>query len=142
MPMFDLHNNNVYDNAVDLKRVTDNTASVGDIIDLANYNGCEFIIFAGTLADADMTIVPLLEEGDESDLSDNASVADADLIGTESGATLSFDDDNKIAKLGYKGSKRYVRLTLTPANNTGNADFGAIVHLAGRRKLPQSTQEN
>ena len=54
-------------------------------------------------------------------------MAAADLLGTTAGASFTFSDDNKIAKIGYIGSKRYVRLTVTPSNNTG-----AVLISAGR----------
>jgi hypothetical protein len=37
-----------------------------------------------------------------------------------------FGDDNETRKLGYVGNKRYVRLTITPANNTGDTFFSAV----------------
>ena len=49
-------------------------------------------------------------------------------------------DDDEVRKIGYIGDKRYVRLTITPAANTGNADLSAIAVLAGVRKAPRSSQ--
>jgi hypothetical protein len=71
----------------------------------------------------------LLEEGDVSNLSDAAAVADADLLGTEVLAGFQFDDDNECRKLGYRGSKRYTRLTITPANNASAAVLSAVALL-------------
>jgi hypothetical protein len=36
--------------------------------------------------------------------------------------------------------KRYTRLTITPASNTGNADVSAVAILGMARKGPKSTQ--
>jgi hypothetical protein len=47
------------------------------------------------------------------------AVVDEQLLGTEAGASFIFSDDNAVRKLGYLGGKRYVRLTITPASNTG-----------------------
>jgi hypothetical protein len=105
---------------------SDNTALVGAIIDNQGFESLTYVIVTGTLADADAVFVPLLEEGDESDLSDAASVADVDLIGTELLAGFTFADDDSTKKLGYKGAKRYTRLTITPANNTGLWDAGVV----------------
>ena len=53
---------------------------------------------------------------------------------------LDFADDNKAFKIGYIGPKRYVRVTITPANNTGNAFIAGGWLLGNPRKLPQSDQ--
>ena len=49
--------------------VTDNTAFVGAIIDMADYLGGYYAIQSGVLADAGATWTALLEESDSSDLS-------------------------------------------------------------------------
>lgn len=103
----------------------DNVAQVGAIIDHQGYDALTYLILTGSLADADATFTVLLEEGDNSGLSDAAAVADADMvsqtpgIAPETAAGFKFDSDNEVRKLGYIGSKRYTRLTITPANNTG-----------------------
>lgn len=109
--------------------VTDNTAQVGTIIDRQGYDALTYFIVTGTLADADATFAVLLEEGDAANLSDAAPVDDADLIGTEALAGFTFADDGETRKLGYRGNKRYTRLTITPSGNTGNAPIAAIAVL-------------
>lgn len=115
---------------------TDNTALVSAVIDTLGYNSATFVIATGTLADADATFAVLLEEGDASDLSGGNAVADADLIGTEALAGFTFADDSETRKLGYKGSKRYLRLTVTPSGNTGNAPIAAIAILGHANARP------
>jgi hypothetical protein len=108
-------------------QTNDSTAFVGAIIDHQGYDSALYIINLGTMTDADVTGAVLLEEGDESDLSDAASVADADLLGTEAAAAFQYDDDGEVRKLGYKGSKRYTRLTITPTgNNSGALPIGVV----------------
>lgn len=114
--------------------VTDNTAQVSAIIDLQNFNGCEFIIQTGTLADADATFAVLVEEGDDSGLSDAAAAPDTDLLGTEAGAAFNFGDDNAVRKIGYVGGKRYVRLTCTPSGNAGSAPLACLVALVPKNR--------
>ncbi len=87
------------------------------------------MIATGSIADADATFTVLLEEGDASNLSDAAAVADADLLGTEVLAAFQFDDDNECRKLGYIGSKRYTRLTITPVANASAAVIAAMAIL-------------
>ena len=109
--------------------VSDNTAFVSQIIDVQGYDSLTFAILAGSLADADATFTTLVEHGDAANLSDAAAVADADLVGTEALASFTFADDNKVFKIGYRGLKRYVRLTITPANNSGASYIAALAIL-------------
>ena len=116
--------------------VADNTALVTQIIDLAGYDGCVFAINIGALADADATFGVTIEHGDTANLADTAAVPAAQLDGTLALASFTFAEDNKMRKLGYRGSKRYVRLTITPANNGGNAFIDAVAILFGGRYMP------
>lgn len=135
----DLHNNIKLSRAISpVAAVTDNTAYVSEILDTANFASNELIIQLGALADVDATFNVLLEEGDNAALSDNSAVADADMIGTEALAGFNYGDDNETRKLGYIGSKRYIRATITPANNTGNVFLSASWLQAGARLAPQS----
>lgn len=120
--------------------VTDNTAFVSEILDVAGFDAATFIGVCGSIADADVTFTVLMEEGDAANLSDAAAVADSDLIGTEALAAPLFSDDNKTLKLGYKGTKRYLRVTITPANNSGNIFLAGIWLQGHPRTLPQNTQ--
>lgn len=137
MAKFDLHNN------INLKRgispaaaTTDNTAFVSQIVDTRGYGSVEFAILTGSLADADATFTVLVEDGDASNLSDAAAVADSELLGTEALASFVFSDDDKVFKIGYVGNKRYVRVTVTPANNTGNAFVAGLWILGNPTLLP------
>ncbi len=117
---------------------TDNTAWVSEILDTANFFANELVLATGSLADVDATFAVLLEEGNVSTLSDAAAVADADMLGTEALAGFTFADDNETRKLGYVGSKRYLRTTITPLNNTGNAFVAAVWIQGNPRKAPVS----
>lgn len=105
---------------------TDNTAYVSQIFDMQGMLGVAFLILIGALADADATFTVLVEEGNASNLSDAAAVADADLNGTEALAGFTFAADDTVRKIGYHGAKRYVRVTITPANNTGNVFLAGV----------------
>lgn len=116
--------------------VADTTAQVGQIIDRQGFNALTYVIQTGSIADADATFTVLLEEGAASNMSDAAAVADADLIGTELLAGFQFDDDNETRKLGYKGSKRYTRLTITPVANASAALISAVAILGEPASCP------
>lgn len=130
---------------------TDNTAFVSQIVDTANFGSCEFVFICGSLADANVTFTVLVEDGDDASLSDNAAVADGYLLGTEAGTIASgaqdgtgaapgFADDNKVFKIGYIGPKRYVRVTITPAGNTGDIYLAGVWIQGHPRVYPQSSQ--
>jgi len=136
-----MENNDLF-NSINLKKgiapydhATGDAAVSTDIIDMQPNSSLTFAIATGSLADADATFTVLVEEGDASNLSDAAAVADADLLGTEALAAPLFSDDNKVFKIGYKGIKRYVRLTITPANNTGAALL-CVIAIVTPRLLP------
>ncbi len=78
------------------------------------------------MADADATFAVLVEDCDDSGLSDNAEVTDAALLETEALAGFMFANDNETRRIGYVGDKRFVRLTITPTNNSGNAFLSAL----------------
>lgn len=128
--MRDLHNNIHVARALSPVSVADNTAQVSQIIDRQGYESLEFVIATGSLADADATFVVLVEDGEASNLSDAAAVSDTNLLGTEVQAGFQFDDDNEVRKIGYLGDKRYVRVTITPANNA-SASLLSVVAVLG-----------
>jgi hypothetical protein len=134
--MRDMHNNIDVRRAISPVVATDDTALVSEIIDTVGYGSLEFLIAAGTLADTDATFTVLVEDGDNSSLTDNAAVADSGLLGTEAGASFQYDDDDGVFKIGYRGNKRYARLTITPANNTGNAPIAALAVLGSPNVAP------
>lgn len=127
--MRDLMNNIHVVRAISPVSVADTTAQVSQIIDRRGYDSLTFLIATGSIADADATFTVLVEEGDASNLSDAAAVADDDLVGTEALAAFQFNDDDETRKIGYRGAKRYVRLTITPVNNASAALLSAVAIL-------------
>lgn len=118
--------NNIHPTGAAVETVSDTTAVVSGIVDRQGFQSLTFLVAAGTLADADATFTVLVEEGDAANLSDAAAVADANLLGTEALAGFTFADDGESRKVGYRGNKRYVRCTVTPAANTGSAPIAII----------------
>lgn len=113
--MRDLHNNLKFTKAIGPQAIiTGNATTTGPIIDTQGFESLEFIIPAGTITDG--TFTPTLTEGNDPALADGAPVAASDTFGvpTAMGAAAS----NTVQKLGYKGSKRYVRLALVQAGAT------------------------
>jgi hypothetical protein len=114
--------------------VTDNTAQVSTVADLKGYQSCMLALIFGTNADSDMTYTVLIEDSDNN--SSYAAVDDAYLNGTEVLAAADFGDDGETRKIGYTGIKRYVRATITPANNTGNVFIGGVWVLGSPSRQP------
>lgn len=134
--MRDLMNNVHVVNAIPpVAARTDNTAIVSSIIDVRDYDSAMFAISVGANTDANATFAVLLEESDASNMSGAVAVADADLNGTEALAGFQFDDDNETRKLGYRGAKRYIRLTITPSGNDAGNIFVAAVAILGNPGL-------
>lgn len=136
-----MNSNDLFNN-INLKRgispydhATGDAAVTSEIIDMQGNSALVFAIATGSLADVDATFTVLVEESADSAMSVKNAVADADLLGTEVLAAPLFSDDNKCFKIGYKGIKRYVTLTITPANNTGAALL-SVVAIVCPRLLP------
>lgn len=116
--------------------VTDNTPLVGSVIDVLGYDSLTFAVQVGSLADADATFAVTVEHGNAANLSDAVPVPAEQLVGTLALAGFTFADSYKTRKVGYVGSKRYVRLTVTPANNAGAAYIAAVAVLSGAHQEP------
>lgn len=133
----DLHNRLSFLRGVSPITGTDDTAFVSQIIDMADLMSLTWAIALGTLADAAFTSTVLMEEGDAANLSDAAAVADADMLpagtGQEAAAAFIQTDDDAIKLISYVGTKRYVRLTITPASNTGSLPI-AVVAVGEKRQ--------
>lgn len=139
--MKDLVNNLLVKRVLSPVSVSDNTAQVGEVIDRQGFDAVTFLIATGSIADADATFTVLLEESDASG-SGYTAVADADMLSQTSGtapetaAAFQFDDDNEVRKIGYLGTKRYLRLTITPANNASAALLAAVAILGVPHVMP------
>lgn len=119
-------------NALDVTAVSGSGATNGAIIDTKGYKNTTFVIRTGTVTDG--TYTPSFTEGDASNLAGGGAVAAADLIGTVADATAT--TSNSVKKIGYKGNKRYVRLTITASGVTTGGGIGAIVIQGGAQTGP------
>lgn len=136
MRSIDLHSIIDVRRAISPQAVADDTPLVSAVIDRQGFEALEFVISTGTLSDADATFTALVEEGDVATLTDAAAVSDGDLLGSEAAASFDHGDGDSVFKIGYRGYKRYVRLTITPSGNTASALISAIAVLGGPRLAP------
>ena len=124
--MRDIFNNHNLNRALSPVSVADNTAQVTQTLDMQGLNAAFLAILTGSLADADATFAVTIFEGNASDMSDETAVAAKDILGTTALASFLFSDDDKCFKIGYAGSKRYIRAKITPANNASAALLAAV----------------
>jgi len=105
----------------------------GKIIDRRGYNGVEFVVAYGSITATDATITLLIKDGDVTGTM--TSVADTYLNGTEvlagvaAGARTSGTGKNVTKRLGYKGNKRYVQLSVSASTVTAATIIGATAVL-------------
>ncbi len=134
-------------NTVQLKRLISpfrqtnaDTAVVSQIIDLQGAHQCGIVIQTGALTDADATFAVLLEESDASNMSGAATVGAASMSSGIAPATqlaFTFGNDDTFKYDSYVGTKRYLRLTITPSGNgAGNLDVSAFAILGQGMKQP------
>jgi hypothetical protein len=126
----------VHKTAIPTVTIADNTPQLSAIIDTRGYEYVEFITLLGALVDADATFAVTIVDGNSNVLSDAVAVPADFLEGTLASAGFTFANDNEIRRIGYRCRSRYVRYTITPTNNTGNASFGVLATLAGAKTQP------
>lgn len=121
----DMHNNVDEKNALNVEPITTNTTTVGNIIDTAGFESLEFVVVLGDRTDGTYTLK--LEDGDNSGLSDAADVA-ADL---RLGALTAMNASDQVARIGYIGHKRYVRLSIVSTGVTTGVDAAGAIAILG-----------
>lgn len=128
MAQKDLKNNLKVVIAIAPQTIATNTTTTGSIVDTLGYESVTVIPFSATITDG--TFTPVINDGDNSALSDEAVVVDDFLIGTEALAALVAADDNATKKLGYVGKKRYIRPDLVSTGTSSGGLVGVMVILS------------
>ena len=108
----------------------------GVIVDTHDYNAVAFAIHVGDVANLSSVdyLTVSVQEGDESNLSDAATVASNRILGPAVVLNAS-SQANTVLKLGVaKGTKRYMRLvfTETTGNSGADVDLDAVALLGGK----------
>lgn len=110
------------------------TDSNGVAVDLSDYDAAVACIYTGTITDGTWT--PALQETDTSSVATSwSAVTTTDLDGAFAAFTAS-RTAGTVTEVGYKGTKRYVRLVLTSSGTitTGGVIAGFIVKGDPRNK--------
>lgn len=105
--------------------------TTGAAVDTAGYRSAVAVIHCGVHTDG--TFTPTLEESDASG-SGYTTVAAADLSGSFTAITSA--NDQSIQKVGYLGSKRYLRVVMTETVATTGAFFTASIVLGNPISAP------
>jgi hypothetical protein len=127
MSEFDGHSRVKGEVALDAAAISTNTTTVGNIIDTKGFESIEFHVISGTITDGTYTLV--LEEGDDSGLSDAAVVPADEVLGVLTGFVAA--DDDATLRVGSIGKKRFQRLSILSAGTSTGVDFMAAVAVLG-----------
>ncbi len=101
------------------------------ILDRRGYDAVEFVYSSGASASVADTITPVIYEAAATGDS-FTSVADTDLVGTESAITLTAAATKNV---GYRGNKRYLKIRLY-GTGTATAIVGAVIELGQPERQP------
>lgn len=117
--------------------ISTDTTTASNIIDTAGYDKVTFVITATAYTDG--TYTPAVSSSDDSGMSGEAAVGDADLTKLEadcavSAATTQTVDASK--KIGYLGNKRYVTCDIVSASTSSGATVGVMAILEKASNQP------
>jgi hypothetical protein len=117
-----------------------NETNNGQIIDTANYDlGLYFLLLLTAFTDGDHTL--LIQEGDESDLSDATTVGAEKLIGDMPVLEAVHANLGVIQAVGVHSTKRYVRANVVSTNVTTGAT-GTLLAVKGNELCPSASTVN
>lgn len=125
---YDLHHNVNVLSAIDAAEFVANGTVVGNIIDTKEYGSIEFVGQLGTVTDGDFDLV--LEDGDDSGLSDAAAV-DSDLV---LGGLFNLDASDDVKRAGCITKKRYIRASLVGTGITSGVDSASMIAVLSHAK--------
>ena len=134
---FDIHSNMIISLALPELSLGGATTFSGSIINTDTLEGLEFVISMGTITSGVATF--LLEDGDDPGLSDAATVTGDDLLGNNPRFVVG--DTDTVARVGYVGNKRFVRLNITVTGATVNVNISAIAVQTMSKSQPTVEQD-
>lgn len=120
--MRDFHNKIAAVNALSEATIATNTTTDGVTVDLQGWDAAEFIVRSGAWTDGAYAFS--IKESDASGSGFAAAPASSVL-----GAGQSIGAANTLAKLGYIGTKRYIRLSVVSTATTSGASLSAVAVL-------------
>lgn len=133
---FDLHSNVKAINALDVAAARVDGTDAGNIIDTLGYESLEYVVQTGTITDGTHTV--LLEDGDDSGLSDAAAVPAANRLGDL--PVIVAADDDTVFRVGSMSKKRYQRLSIVTTGATTGGVSSAVALLGNPTTRPEPDQ--
>lgn len=135
----DLYNNLDIDVTIKAQFVNSNTTLTGTGVDLRGFEGACVIVQSGTMAGSSSANIHTfeLQESDSSGTGFTA-VSDSDMIpssGGEAALALNGGTDEVVKKLGYIGTKRYIRVVDTTTAFTTAGGSVAVSVIKGAPHL-------
>ncbi len=134
----EIHNDVQQSVAYNIAAVAANGTTNGNIIDTQGFDALQFVLFVGARTDG--TFTPLIQHGDQANLSDAVDVPDTDLVGTGittgQEAAAAINTLQTARRIGYVGIRRYVRLSVVASAVTSGATVGALAIRAKARTAP------
>ena len=127
MPNREIKNTINHINAFNIQLINSDVTTNGDIIDTEGFDSFLFVVLSGTLTTGTFTV--LIEDGDDSGLSDAAPVSDTFLTNTEADTSFAASEGNKSKTIGYLSNKRFIRLSIVSTGGTANGTIGAVALL-------------
>lgn len=109
--------------------ISTNTTTAGPIFDTAEFE-LGFSAFISAVAWTDGTYTMLIQEGNESDLSDAVTIPTDKLIGSLPAVSAATADGAELGKVGIHSNLRYVRVSVVSTGTTTGATIytGVIKH--------------
>ena len=114
-----------------------NTTVNGTAVDRADptggydgFNSAMAVVVTGTITDGTHTVT--VQDSDDGSTGWAAAAAEY----TQGAAVIASTDDNTVLEIGYTGSKRYLRLSVTTAGATTGGTFGGVIVLGDPSREP------
>lgn len=114
--------------SIPVAAIATDTTTDGTGVAWGRFRSVMVIIWSGTVTDGTFTF----EVQDSDDDSSYDAVADGYLEGTEPALTTS----DTVAVVGYKGTRKYLRVVCTTTDTTSGGVVGALVVCANSYKAP------
>lgn len=122
----DLHHQVNVEKALEIQLINTDTTTAGEVIDTLGYNGIEFAMQSGDIADG--TYTPRMVHDDQLSMATATEVPAAFRVGTYDGVTFNTANTNLSRRIGYVGKKRFVRLDfISTSTSTGGTLGGSAV---------------
>jgi hypothetical protein len=116
-----------------------NTDTQSQLLDLSGFEGAGIIVNVGALTGhaAGATTALIVEESDSTAANSFTPVAPADLVGSLPILDNAAADDNQLYSVGYRGTKRYIRVNIDHTEATPGTITSTVIGVTGVLGFPR-----